>query len=303
MAKDATPAKLAELHALAQLPRSAGDAGVLRRSLRDRSNSVVAKAAALVPLLGAAGLMPDPMPDLVPDLVAAFERLMRDGAKNDPQCTGKIALLKALRDLDCAEAPIFFRAARHVQWEPVWGGRVDTGVDVRAVAGHALTGCATAAIQDIYLTLVDLMADPEARVRAEAALAVGRFEHSQSELLLRLKIRSGDQAVEVMGACFDALLQAAAAAAVEFVASYLADEDEALAFEAASALGASRLAEAFDLLLARIEDIDPRAEMLVRALVPKRGYPELRARIAAAVELHGGGAVRKAFAREFPSLE
>lgn len=294
MAKDATPAKLAELKQIQLAPPGSATADQLRPYLRDRSNSVVAKAASLAPEIGGAVL--------IPDLLTAFERLMRDPVKNDPQCTGKIAVLKALRDLDCDEPAVLFRAARHIQWEPVWGGSVDTAVEVRAVAGHALTSCHGAAIHDIYMTLVDLMADPEPRVRAEAALAVGRFEHAQSELLLRLKIRSGDEAVEVMGACFDGLLGAAPERAVGLIAPFL-DRDEDLAFEAASALGASRVAEAFDFVLARIAEGHRRSDTLLRCLAPKKTYPEMRARIASAVEAHGGEALRRVFEREFPALD
>ena len=288
MAKDPTLAKLTELKAL-----GAGAAPeVLRAYLRDKSNAVVAKAAA-VSGEAAAKILES-------ELLAAFERMMRAPAKSDPQCLAKIAIAKALRDLDCEEPEVFFRGTRHVQMEPVYGGQVDTAVDLRATCGHALTSCANARIHEVFVALVDLLADAEARVRAEAALAIGRFEHPQSELLLRLKIRMGDEAVEVMGACFDGLLNAAPDNALGLIGPYL--DDGELCFEAASALGASRAGAAFDLLLERIAGGHPHSESLVRALLPKRPYPEMRARVAEAVAANGGGLVQRTFEREFGTL-
>ena len=287
MAKDPTLTKLAELKAL----DPEADPARLQPYLRDRSNAVVAKAAAVAAETAAKSLESD--------LLSAFERMMRGAAKSDPQCLAKIAIAKALRDLDCEEPDVFFRGARHIQMEPVWGGQSDTAVDLRATCGHALTSCANARIHDVFVALVDLLADAEARVRAEAALALGRFEHSQSELLLRLKIRTGDKAVEVMGACFDGVLNAAPDSALALIGPYL--DDPELCFEAASALGASRVAPAFDLLLDRIASGHGESESLVRALLPKRPYPEMRARIAEAVTANGSGLVRRTFDREFPA--
>ena len=289
MAKDQTLVKLEALKNLAPQLRSSADGEPLQTYLRDRSNSVVARAATLAGEIAAKSL--------AADLLTACERMFRDPVKSDPQCLAKIALVKALRDLDWEEPAIFFRGARHIQMEPVWGGQVDAAIDLRATSGHALTSCAGARIHEVFLTLVDLLADPAPRVRAEAALAIGRFEHEQSELLLRLKIRTGDEAPEVMGACFDALLNAAPANSLPLLEPFL-DDDE-LAFEAAAALGASRLNQAFELLLRRISDGDARAESLLRALLPKRPYPEFRTRIAEAVAAHGGGALKRIFAQEF----
>ncbi|HXA49421.1 MAG TPA: hypothetical protein VNV86_03915, partial [Candidatus Acidoferrum sp.] len=65
---------------------------LLRRGLTDRSNVVVAKAAKMAGELDAR--------DAIPDLLAAFDRLFDDPVKRDPQCWGKTAIAKTLRDMD-----------------------------------------------------------------------------------------------------------------------------------------------------------------------------------------------------------
>jgi hypothetical protein len=106
-----------------------------------------------------------------------------------------------------------------------------------------------------------------------------------------------------MGACFDALLSVAPERALEILAAYVEDENEELAFEAASALGASRLPGAFDLLVGKIEGGHLRAEAFLRCLTPKKSFPEMRARIDSAVESHGSAALRRLFQTEFPALD
>lgn len=293
MTKDPAQQKLEALLAIRAAGANAGVSDLLRPYLSNRSNSVVAKAAAI-----AGELL---FKELEPDLANAFDRLLRDGAKKDPQCTAKTAIAKALRDFETGNADLFFRGARHVQLEAVWGGRVDSAGHLRGTCAHALVGCRAATIHDIYLVLVDLLADDLSTVRAEAALALGRFEHPQSELLLRLKIRVGDAEPAVMGACFDALLNAAPESAFPFVAQFL-DRDAAQLFEVASALGASRLPQAFELLLNAIRAKHPQSDTLLRCLAPKRFQPDLRCRVEEAVKAHGDDALQRTFAREFPTI-
>ena len=95
----------------------------LRKALKDRSNYVVAKAAAI------AGERQ--FHSLEPDLLAAFERFMSDPAKSDPQCWAKNALAKALKDLSLNDPAVFFRGIAHFQLEGTWGGNVDTAATLR----------------------------------------------------------------------------------------------------------------------------------------------------------------------------
>jgi hypothetical protein len=86
----------------------------------------VAKAAALA---AAHDLL-----DLREDLARALARLLELSFKADPGSAAKSALAEALDRLAHPDHELFLRASRHVQWEPVWGGRVDAAADLRAVA-------------------------------------------------------------------------------------------------------------------------------------------------------------------------
>lgn len=282
MAKDQTAAKIAALSASSTTDE-------LKAALRDRSNHVVAKAAALAPV------------ELAADLAVAFERLFRDPVKNDPQCTGKIALFKALDQHGELDPALGFRAARHVQMEPSFGPPVDTAAPLRGMAAMSLAANPAAPLPDVYRLLVDLLTDTQLVVRADAARALGQLEHPQSELLLRLKVQCGDAEPEVIGTCFDALLAIGGEAGLAYVARYLDQDDgDPLAFEAASALGASRNPAAFELMLGKLASGHPQSDSILRCLAPHRFRPEWRARIEATLRATENGVLLRVFAREFP---
>ena len=65
-------------------------------------------------------------------LIAAFDRFLPDAVRRDPTCAAKIAIAEALNRLESREAELFLRGVRHVQPEPVWGGREDTAARLRA---------------------------------------------------------------------------------------------------------------------------------------------------------------------------
>ncbi|HEY2381216.1 MAG TPA: hypothetical protein VGK48_08530, partial [Terriglobia bacterium] len=117
MAADRVERQLADLGALRALSPVAVIAP-LRKALRDRVNVVVAKAASISAELQ--------LHALLPDLLAAFERLFDKPRESDPQCWGKNAIAKALKDLDYSESATFLRGVRHIQMEPVWDGEIDT---------------------------------------------------------------------------------------------------------------------------------------------------------------------------------
>src|SRR5579884_980430 len=117
--------------------RSAGpEAAVapLRKALKDRSNYLVSKAAAV------AG--EHRLKELIPDLIAAFERFMIDAVKTDPQCWAKNAIVKALKDLNHDDPAVYLRGIQHVQLEPVWGTTEDTALTLRGACALALVSCA-----------------------------------------------------------------------------------------------------------------------------------------------------------------
>ena len=156
-------------------PGSDASRSELRGVLASDGSHAVARAAALVGELE--------LEALVPELVEAFPRFFDDLPKADPGCSAKTAIVEALRRLGRDEAELYRRAARHVQMEPVFGGRVDTAVDLRGAAALAL---AETGGPDVLGLLAELLADPEPPVRISAARAVAGLGSPAGVPLLRL---------------------------------------------------------------------------------------------------------------------
>lgn len=227
---------LQALRGVREDPRAEASQAELRRVLRGEGSHAVARAAALV---GELGLEP-----LVPELVACFPRFFAGLPRADPGCSAKTAIVEALRRLGHDDAALYRRAARHVQLEPVFGGRVDGAVDLRGAAALAL---GASGARDVLVDLAELLADPEPPVRVSAARAVAAHGSDAGVPLLRLKALSPDPEPRVVSECLLALLRLGPAAQGRFVASFLHKGDE-LAEAAALALGESRSAEAFAIL-------------------------------------------------------
>src|ERR1035438_3438945 len=175
-----------QLEALSRLrgtgPEQAAPA--LRKALTDRVNLIVAKAAAIASELQVHALLPD--------LRGAFDRLFEDAVKRDPQCWGKVALAKALRDLGHSESPAYLRGAVHIQMEPVWGSEADTAGPLRGVCLLALPACPDLPRERVLRYMVDALTEPSAPVRADASRALVEMQGDDCALLLRLKARAGD---------------------------------------------------------------------------------------------------------------
>ena len=188
------------------------------------------------------------MRELVPDLLQAFDRLFEKPLERDPQCWGKNAIAKALTDLDHRESAPFLRGSRHVQMEPVWGGKADTAPSLRGVCVLGLAACTDLPREEILRRLVDRLTEPAYTVRMEAARAIAQMEGDETALLLRLKARAGDEEARVTGQVFDCLLQVEGERAVEFVAEFMQAGTEEILPEAALALGVSRFPSALTAL-------------------------------------------------------
>ncbi len=213
----------------------------LRRVLSSEGSHAVARAAVLVGGLG--------LEALVPDLVAAFPRFFDGLPRADPGCAAKTAIVEALRRLEHDDRALYRRGAGHVQMEPVFGGRVDTAVDLRGASALAL---AETAGSDVLVDLANLLADPEPPVRVSASRAVSVHGRGGGIPLLHLKALAGDPEPRVVSECLLALLRLDAPGEMRFVASFLEKGDEA-AEAAAIALGESRLVDALPVLRAWLE--------------------------------------------------
>lgn len=238
-AKQAFDRQLQSLQAL----RGTGDTPASREqlasALKSRSNYLVARAAEVV-----ADLRVDA---LIPDLLAAYERFFVDPVGSDPQCLGKTAIVRALRELGHRGAPPFQRGIDHIQLEPAWGGRADTAAELRAACALALADCILDEL--IILThLADALADSDKLVRLNAALAIEQLGREEGALLLRLKVLVGDVEPDVFGQCLTSLLNLAPQHSVSFVSRFLHSPSADVQLEAASALAQARDPEAIVVL-------------------------------------------------------
>ncbi len=181
----------------------------------------------------------------------------------------------------------------------------------------------------VLSVLVDLLADPEAPVRIDAARGLACMAGFDAALLLRLKIRVGDREPAVTGECFRALLSIVGNEGVPVAGGYLRGKDPEIRAEAASALGESRQTDAVVLLKTAWQeesDASVRAAILLAlaasrqpeaidflvelvasgdrgaltALAALRGSDEIRRRVAEAVRSGVDPALQANFKREFP---
>jgi hypothetical protein len=219
--------------------------------------------------------------DLSVDLLAAFDRLSHDGPEVDPQCYGKQAVLKALRQLGWGQPEIFMRACKLIQLEPVWGGKEDSAAPLRANAAHALTECTRASKEQVLGTLIDMLSDAAWTVRLEALRAIANSGYTEAPWLLRLKLRTGDAEPRVIGACFDGLLSLEGVDAIALVAEYLKppvselrlpsrdlNPQNPLLSEAVASLAASNIPQAVEKAIAEWEAVKatPVAKVLLGSL-------------------------------------
>jgi len=229
--------KLAAIRRVREQPPSSEHTVDLRRSLGDRSNLVVAAAAAVVG--------EQVKVELAGELEAAFDRFLVAPPKDDKLCRAKVAIVQALEKLEHERPAVFRKAARHVQFEPVWGGEEDSAAPLRAAALIALARIGGS--EDLPL-LVDSLTDPEKDVRMAAAQALACFGTEAAGLLLRLKVRFGDKEPEVLSECFSGLLTIDPRENFPFVSGFLETNDLARCEAAVLALGRSRLPEALGAL-------------------------------------------------------
>ena len=240
MANRRVEEQLEQLSALRVMPRDEAALAAIRKALRDRVNVVVAKAASIAAEWQAHMI--------IPNLVAAYDQLFINAVKTDPQCAGKNAIAKSLKELGWNEISIFERGLSHVQLEPTWGGTEDSASGLRGTCALALCQCTDRPRHDILLLLVNALTDSHSAVRVEAARALEQIGGKESSLLLRLKARVGDKEPRVTGQVLECVLALEGAGAVEFVKTFLEHSNAETRDEAALALGTSRLPAAIEAL-------------------------------------------------------
>jgi HEAT repeat protein len=313
--------RLAKVRRLRGMAPSPAVLAELRAALDDPLNVVAAEAAAFV---GSAQLM-----DLAPTLVAAFDHFLLNPLKSDKQCRAKIAIAEALNQLEFTEEDVFWRGARYMQLEPIWGSHQDTAAPLRVTCTFALVRLRAHGAMPL---VVDLLNDPEKIARVGAAQALAYAESEAAALLLRLKARIGDREPDVIAECFAGLVKMALAEGVAFVSEFLDSDDVGVQEAAILALGDSRRPEAFEILKTfwdRQVDVQVQetvlmalallrlpaavdfllalvsegrrsvAEAAVSALALQRHDARVRERTAAAVAASGQNALQAYFAERF----
>ncbi len=211
----------------------------LQKALRHRNNYLVSKAAKLTAELK--------LTNLTPDLAAAFTRFLTDPAKTDPQCWAKNAIAQALAAFEHQDHALFLQGMRHIQLEPVWGGRSDTAGPLRGTCALALVQCRELNSTRLLTLLTELFADKELPVRVNAARAVEQVGSDAAMLLLRLRAELASDEPELLGACYSGVLHLEGPTAIPWAAKFLPHEDDAAA-EAAIAIAETRTPEAFTVL-------------------------------------------------------
>jgi hypothetical protein len=328
MAHRAFDEQMEALEALSGKPLDPDDVLFVKKSLSNRSNFLVAKAARLSE--------DNSLAVLVPDLIAAFQRFFVNAEKSDPQCWAKNALSRALPKLECRDKDLFLLGLHHHQMEPVWGGRSDTAGTLRANCAHALVACEGIANDELLLLLLDLLADPDKSVRSEAIRAIAQIGE-QAIPVLRLRALIPGEDFEVLAACFRALLDLDRAAGIPFVARFLESADDTAA-EAAfalaethaelaldalldlhrnpvramadpwfagvllNAIALTRLPPATDYLIGLIEREDREAHIAIESLAKLSSNAELTARLVKAVGDVGSPRLSKALREHLPEI-
>jgi hypothetical protein len=227
----------------------------LRLALRSGSSLLAKKAADLAKA--------NAVRYLREDLEFALHHFLLHPAE-DRGCLAKESIAAALMDDPDASDEVWLAAARHVQMEGSFGPPVDAAATLR---GMAAMGVAASRARNKMHVLVDLLLDPQPAARVGAARALGYLGTAEALTLVRYKALLGDSRPDVVGECFRALLlsQDDREENLCLIATHLDSANEALAEEAALALGESRDLLALPLLmdcLQRTASAEARATLL-----------------------------------------
>jgi len=236
--KRAFDEQLAALDALRTAPAETRSAP-LRKALDHRSNFIVAKSADLIREFN--------LRNLTPDLLKAFDHFFANAEKTDPQCWAKNSISRTLAAFELQEPDVFLRGMRHIQMEPVYGGRSDSAGTLRATCALALVQCRSLNDADLLGHLLQLLADSDKAVRAEVVRAIEHVGSPSAALLLRLRATLGKDEPEVLGACYTGILHLEGVKAIPWISRFLASEDGD-ASEAALAIAGTHSLEAFQAL-------------------------------------------------------
>ena len=114
-------------------PRKCGFDGAAQ-GLAHRNNFIVAKAADLVREFS--------LQNLAPELLSGLRSILRKSGEDRSAMLGQKCDQPRARRHGISGGRSFLRGMRHIQMEPVWGGRSDTAGTLRAICALALCNAA-----------------------------------------------------------------------------------------------------------------------------------------------------------------
>ncbi len=196
----------------------------IQSALQAKNNRLVSKAAKLC--------SERHLHEFFDELKAAFH-YFADKPDKDKGCFAKKSIIKTLYELDYINDDFYTAAIAVKQHEPVWGGHVDSAVEVRCWSAFGLT---LSANSRIVFVLLALLHDEEPQARLGAVKAISHINPSTAELLLREKVLDGDEDAYVIGECFDQLMSIEPEYSLAFVADHLDHDEEEVREYAALAL-------------------------------------------------------------------
>ncbi|MFP6581377.1 MAG: hypothetical protein VCD00_02340 [Candidatus Hydrogenedentota bacterium] len=205
------------------------------------------------------------MEEAIPDLEKAFFRFMGNPVKTDPMCAAKHPILESLTKLGAANSDLFLKAARHQQWEPMWGKPEDTAATVRALGGR---GLASMRYPEAMLILGELLLDREIETRRITVDTFIELGGNDAEVLLRvgalLDPMPGKEEKappeSIVAECLSGLMRVSPDRSIEFVAGFLDRSLEEMN-GAALAIGESRHLGALPILEKHWRTVnDPRVQ-------------------------------------------
>lgn len=200
------------------------------------------------------------------NLAAAFRRLVEGGTAVDPQCWGKVALIKALKSLSYPHTDVYVLGCHCIQMEKVWGGEEDSAPSLRAISAIALAECPSVRYEEALDVFVGLLVDPAWNVRAAAASATAQMGYPHGAPVLKLKILTGDAEAKVIGACLDGLLHLGRTEAIPFIQSLSNHPNVSVRLEAVCTLAASHYLQAIQAATQAWSNFtDPRAHKAILA--------------------------------------
>lgn len=248
MARQTVEKELSDLAALAKRRDDPEASRKLSAALGSRVCFVAARAAELAREFN--------LNSLAADLIGAFDRFLNNPKVEDKGCAAKTAIARALYELGEPTAqPVFLAGIKHVQMEPSFGGPVDVAAELRGLCG---LGLVRLGYRQVMVHLVDLLSDPSSQTRSFAARALAYSDRDEAALLLRMKLLSGDDEIDVINECFSALSRIRQPGLIEFLSRFVSHSEPDIRTSAALALGETRQADALEVLEAQhLRERDP----------------------------------------------